>query len=264
MKDIQNSPDTRKLPLDKVGVKNIRYPVKILDKADRFQHTSAEVDLYVNLPHHFKGTHMSRFIEVFHEHSNNIRMNNFLHMLEKIQLTLEAEIAHSEIRFPFFMEKEAPVSRQRSIMGYNCKFIGETAGKRRRFMVGIEVPVLTLCPCSKEIAKYGAHNQRGLVRILTEVGEFFWIEDMISLIESCASAPLYTLLKREDEKFITERSYENPVFVEDIVREVTVKLEANYKFPWFSVEAENMESIHNHEAYACIERGTQGSLTQEE
>lgn len=255
MKDIQNSPDERNLALDKVGVKNIRYPIKILDKAELYQHTSAEVDLYVNLPHQFKGTHMSRFIEVFHNHSHDIRMNNFHHMLEKMREVLDAEIAHGEIRFPFFMEKSAPVTGQKSIMEYNCRFIGEVNNEYRDFYVGIEVPVLTLCPCSKEISEYGAHNQRSHVRVLLQLGDFFWIEDMISNIESCASAPLFTLLKREDEKFITEHSYDNPVFVEDLVREVTVMLEKKYDFPWFSVEAENMESIHNHEAYAFIERG---------
>lgn len=255
MKDIQNTPDTRNLPLDKVGVKNIKYPITILDKEESIQHTSAEVDLFVNLPHHFKGTHMSRFIEVFHAHSDDIRMNNFLNMLEKIKHVLDAEKSQGEIRFPFFMEKHAPVSGQPSKMEYNCKFIGEVNSTYREFFVGIEVPVLTLCPCSKEISAYGAHNQRSYIRILVELGEFFWIEDMISEIESCASAPLYTLLKREDEKYITEYSYDHPVFVEDLVREVTVRLEQNYNFPWFSVEAENMESIHNHEAYAYIERG---------
>jgi GTP cyclohydrolase I len=255
MKDIQSSPDERNLPLNKVGVKNIRYPIKILDKGKSYQHTSAEVDLYVNLPHHFKGTHMSRFIEVFHEHSHDIRMNNFHHMLSKIREVLNADIAHGEIRFPFFMEKAAPVSGQKSIMEYNCRFIGEVNSSYRDFYVGIEVPVLTLCPCSKEISEYGAHNQRSFVRVLVELGDFFWIEDMITQIEACASAPLFTLLKREDEKYITELSYDNPVFVEDLVRDVTVMLETHYDFPWFSVEAENMESIHNHEAYACIERG---------
>ena len=259
MKDMQNTADHRNLSLNKVGVKNIHYPVKILDKADRHQHTSAELDLYVNLPHHFKGTHMSRFIEVFHAHSHDIRMSNFHQMLEKIRQALQAEIAHGEIRFPFFMEKTAPVSGQASIMKYNCKFVGEKAADRREFYVGIEVPVLTLCPCSKEISAYGAHNQRGHVRILVELGEFFWIEDMIALIENCASAPLYTLLKREDEKYITELSYDNPVFVEDLVREVTLRIEEDGQFPWFSVEAENMESIHNHDAYACIERGIRGA-----
>ncbi len=255
MKDLQNSPDERNLPLNKVGVKNIRYPIKILDKAESYQHSSAEVDLYVDLPHHFKGTHMSRFIEVFHEHSDDIRMNNFHHMLEKIKSSLQADVAHGEMRFPFFMEKSAPVSGQKSIMEYNCRFIGEVNSEYRDFFVGIEVPVLTLCPCSKEISAYGAHNQRSFVRVLVQLGDFFWIEDMIALIEGCASAPLYTLLKREDEKYITELSYDNPVFVEDLVRAVTVMLEQSYNFPWFSVEAENMESIHNHEAYAYIERG---------
>ena len=255
MIDVQNQADERNIPLQKVGVKNISYPITVLDKNKKYQSTTASVDLYANLPHHFKGTHMSRFIEVFHAHSSNVRMENFIHMLHEIRKTLDAETAFAKIRFPYFREKSAPVSGMVSMLDYSCTFEGLASATAYEFSVGIEVPVLTLCPCSKEISDRGAHNQRSHVRVLLQMGDFFWIEDIIDLIESSASSGLYTLLKREDEKWVTEHSYDNPMFVEDLVREVTVKIEGLGKFPWFSVEAENMESIHNHEAYAYVERG---------
>lgn len=256
MQDVQNRPDGRQLPLNKVGVKNVSHPIQVLDRARKTQATIASVDLFADLPHHFKGTHMSRFIEVFARHSQNIAMPNFLEMLEEIRRALQAEEAFGTVRFPYFIEKAAPVSGQKSFLRYGCSFQGEVLRQgRRRFFVGIEVPVQTLCPCSKEISDRGAHNQRGFVRVLLQMGSFFWIEDIIELIEGCASAPLFTLLKRDDERYITEHAYDHPVFVEDLVREVTVKIESLGNFPWFSVEAENMESIHLHEAYACIERG---------
>ena len=256
MQDVQSRPDSRNLPLQKVGVKNVSYPIQVLDKLNKHQQTIGTIDLFADLPHHFKGTHMSRFIEVFSRHHKNISMPNFLEMLEEIRRVLEAEEAFGTVRFPYFIEKTAPVSRQKSLLRYECSFQGEVLRQNQhRFLVGIEVPVQTLCPCSKEISRFGAHNQRSYVRVLLQMGGFFWIEDIIALIESCASAPLFTLLKREDERWITEHAYENPVFVEDLVREVTMRIEALGNFPWFSVEAENMESIHLHEAYASIERG---------
>lgn len=256
MQDVQNRPDERNLPLKKVGVKNVSYPIQVLDKVNKIQHSIATIDLFADLPHHFKGTHMSRFIEVFNRHHKNISMPNFLAMLEEIRTVLEAEEAFGTVRFPYFIEKSAPVSGQKSLMRYECSYQGEVLSDKKRFWVGIEVPVQTLCPCSKEISSYGAHNQRSYVRVKVQMGNFFWIEDIIALIEDCASAPLYTLLKREDERWITEHAYDHPVFVEDLVRDVTMRIEALQNFPWFSVEAENMESIHLHEAYACIERGT--------
>jgi len=260
MQDVQSRHDARNIPIRKVGVKNVRYPLTVLDKKHKVQHTTGTVDLFASLPHHFKGTHMSRFIEVFHKYHENVSMKNFLHMLDEVKSTLDAENAFGEIRFPYYMLKSAPVSKQESIMQYLCSYAGEVgieAGREvRRFFVSIEVPVLTLCPCSREISDRGAHNQRSFVRLKLQMGEsFFWIEDIIELVESCASSGLFTLLKRDDERYITEYSYDHPVFVEDLVREVTVKLEMLGIVPWFSVEAENMESIHNHEAYACVERG---------
>jgi GTP cyclohydrolase I len=301
MRDVQNQADSRNVPISKVGVKNVHYPLTVLDKKHKVQPTTGTVDLYADLPHHFKGTHMSRFIEVFHKYHENVSMKNFLHMLDEVRQVLDAEHAYGEIRFPYYVEKLAPVSGQASIMQYQCAYSGEVgrlaghgavgrgaAATRnalgeersvpearehrsqvsdkgddvpgptevRRFFVSIEVPVMTLCPCSKEISDRGAHNQRSFVRLRLQMGtSFFWIEDIIELVESCASSGLYTLLKREDERYITEYSYDHPVFVEDLVRETTVRLEALGIVPWFTVEAENLESIHNHEAYAFVERG---------
>ena len=255
MVDVQSQSDERNIPLKKVGVKNLQYPVTVLDKVNKYQHTTATVDLFADLPHHFKGTHMSRFIDVFNEHYRDISIKNFLTMLRKIMYKMEAETAFAVVTFPYFIEKSAPVSGQKSMMEYTCQYIGEVSKEKEEFLVGIEVPVLTLCPCSKEISKRGAHNQRGTVKVRLKLGTFFWIEDIIELIEASASSGLYTLLKREDEKYITEHAYDHPVFVEDLVREVCVGIEHLKHFPWFSVEAENQESIHKHNAFAYAERG---------
>lgn len=252
MRDIQNEEDTREIPLQKVGVKGVKYPVSVLDKSRKVQGTTATVDLFVNLPHNFKGTHMSRFIEVFHKYHEDISMQHFLDMLEEIREKLHAEKAFGTITFPYFIEKNAPVSGASGIMEYNCSYEGEVSESERKFFVTIEVPVTTLCPCSKAISEYGAHNQRGKVRVKLLYSDFFWIEDVIQMIENCASSPLYSVLKRQDEKAVTEHAYENPRFVEDVVREVYIGLK-NMKFKLFSVEAENEESIHYHNAYAYTE-----------
>ena len=249
MRDIQNEHDNREVPLQKVGVKGVRYPVCVLDKSKKSQNTTATVDLFVNLPHKFKGTHMSRFIEVFHKHHSNITMQHFLEMLEEIRTKLDAEKAFGSITFPYYIQKAAPVSGAEGIMEYICSYEGEVGEKVRKFYITIEVPVTTLCPCSKAISEYGAHNQRGKVRVKLLYKDFFWIEDVIQMIEECASSPLYTVLKRQDEKEVTEHAYDNPRFVEDVVREVYLGLK-KMNFAWFSVEAENAESIHNHNAYA--------------
>lgn len=253
MIDIQNQEDTRAVPLQKVGVKGVKYPVVVLDKNAGEQHTTASVDLFVNLPHNYKGTHMSRFIEVFHKYHSDISMHHFLDMLEEIRTKLTAQKAFGRIEFPYFIEKKAPVTASTRIMQYKCSYEGEVSEDgERNFYVSIQVPVATLCPCSKAISEYGAHNQRGLVSVRLQYSEFFWIEDVISTIENCASTPLYTLLKRKDEKYVTEHAYENPRFVEDVVREVYLGLKKS-GFKHFSVEAENDESIHNHNAYAFAE-----------
>lgn len=255
MIDVQSQSDDRKIYLKKVGVKNLKHPITVLDKARGTQHTTATVNLYADLPHDFKGTHMSRFIEVFSNHRSDLSMPRFLEMLEEIRVVLDARTAYADLHFPYFVEKEAPVSRLKSMLCYDCSYSGSVGPEGRKFSVTVEVPISTLCPCSKAISERGAHNQRGIVKVSLLLGPFFWIEDIIKLVEESGSSDVYTLLKREDEKAITERAYDNPRFVEDVVREVAVRLEAMGKFPWYSVEAENFESIHNHSAYAFAESG---------
>ncbi|MFZ3111084.1 MAG: GTP cyclohydrolase FolE2 [Rectinemataceae bacterium] len=254
MVDVQSMKDERRIPIQKVGVKGVRYPITLRDKTAEYQHTTAVVNLYADLPHDFKGTHMSRFIEVFEESRSDLSMPSFIGMLQKIRLELEAETAYSEIHFPYFIQKKAPVSGQSSMMSYECSYEGKVSEIGHSFIVGVTVPVQTVCPCSKAISSRGAHNQRGLVTLKVALGPFFWIEDLVAIVEDSASSDLYTLLKREDEKYITERSYDRPRFVEDLVREVYLRVEALNKFPRFSVEAENFESIHNHSAYAFVEK----------
>jgi GTP cyclohydrolase I len=260
--DIQSERDDREVSLQKVGIKGLKYPVHVLDRDHKIQHTTACVNLYVNLPKHFKGTHMSRFIEVFHQHRENLSMPHFLEMLEEIRTSLEAARAFGEMSFTFFMEKAAPVSGQSAMMSYECSYEGMVSDgssshlPSRSFFVTVAVPIQTVCPCSKAISSYGAHNQRGVVRVKLELGPFFWFEDLINLVESCASSAVYTLLKREDEKYVTEVAYDNPKFVEDVVRDVHLAIPRLGAYPWYSVETENFESIHNHSAFAYAEGGT--------
>ena len=257
--DVQNTPDTRDIPLTKVGVKGLEYPIRVLDKVHKVQHTTGTADLYADLPRHFKGSHMSRFVEIFHRCREDLSMPRFLDMLEEIITGLEAESAWGAVEFPYFLEKTAPVSGIPGMMSYRCRYQGRVIKKGaeadRHFVVAITVPVTTVCPCSRAISERGAHNQRGMVTVELELGPFFWIEDIISLVEKAASSPVYSILKREDEKFITETSYDNPKFVEDLVRDVYSELKALGSFPRFTVEAENFESIHNHSAYAKAEYG---------
>jgi len=253
MADVQSMRDDRRIPIKKVGVKGLRYPISVLDRVNSIQHTTATVNLFADLPHDFKGTHMSRFIEVFNAHRRDLSMPRFLAMLDELRATLEAETSYSDVHFPYFIEKSAPVSGQKGMMSYECAYEGSVSDTNREFWVSVAVPVQTVCPCSKAISEYGAHNQRGLVRVRVKLGPFFWIEDLVSVVEKSASSDVYTLLKREDEKFVTERAFEKPMFVEDVVREVYVGLKTVGTFPRFSVEAENFESIHNHSAYAYVE-----------
>jgi GTP cyclohydrolase I len=258
MKDVQSQPDYRNIDIDKVGVKNIRYPITVLDRANGSQQTVASINLYVNLPHHYKGTHMSRFIELLSEYSNNINIRNIPDILEAMKQRLNAESAHIEVEFPYFIEKPAPVSGASGLMEYSVAFRGSLNGDGLDLVVEMGVPITTLCPCSKEISRAGAHNQRGIVRLAVRFRRFIWIEDLIQLVESSASSEVYSLLKREDEKYVTERAYDNPMFVEDVVREVARKLEADPNIVWYAVDSENFESIHNHSAYAYIERDKRG------
>jgi GTP cyclohydrolase I len=258
MIDVQNQADHRNVPLAKVGVKDLEYPIRVLDKTNKVQYTTARVDLFADLPQHFKGTHMSRFIEIFHGYRDDITMHHFLDMLRAIRSDLEAESAFGSIVFPYFLEKKAPVSGMTSMMSYQCRYQGLVSEQRRHFTVSVSVPVTTVCPCSKAISERGAHNQRGIISVELELGPFFWLEDIITLVENAASSPVYSLLKREDEKYVTEQAYDNPKFVEDVVRDVYVAIQGLNQFPRFSVEAENFESIHNHNAYALAHFDGQG------
>jgi len=253
--DKQNERDFRKLRINKVGVRGLHFPIQVRDKARAFQNTIATIGMFVDLPHQFKGTHMSRFVEVLNAHGSSIHVENINDILHAMQRKLDAATAHLEIEFPYFMLKESPVSRQASLMDYVARFDASARNGEKDFVLTVKANVTTLCPCSKAIAKYSAHNQRGEVTVQIRSREIVWIEDLIAVIEGSASSELYALLKRQDEKAVTERAYENPVFVEDLVRNVAVKLNADVRITWYKVEAENFESIHNHNAYACIEKG---------
>lgn len=253
MEDIQNHRDHRNIDIDQVGVKGISYPITVLDKDMGEQQTVARINMYVNLPRYYKGTHMSRFVEILNEHSRRISLQNFTLILKEMKERLNAQSAHMEIRFPYFIKKAAPVTGAEGLMEYLCTFRGSLAEKPD-LVIMINVPISTLCPCSKEISDFGAHNQRGEVRLQVRFRRFVWLEDLIRLVEDSASSEVYSVLKREDEKYVTEKAYQNPMFVEDIVREIALKLDGDANITWFSVESENFESIHNHSAYARVEK----------
>ena len=253
MIDVQNLPDDRRINIQKVGVKGMRYPITVLDKTNRTQHTTAVVNLFADLPHDYKGTHMSRFIEVFDSHRHDLGMKKLLALLDKIRSVLNAETAYADVHFPYFIEKSAPSSGSKGIMSYDCGYSGHVSQTKRKFEVFVTVPVQTVCPCSVAISEKGGHNQRGIVSIKAEVGRFVWIEDLVLAAENAASSGLFTVIKREDEKTITENAFNNPRFVEDVVRETYKTIKAMNAFPRFSIEAENFESIHNHNAYAFAE-----------
>ncbi len=252
--DVQGSADTRRLAINKVGIKDIRHPVKVRDRNGGEQHTIATFNMYVNLPHNFKGTHMSRFVEILHVPGREISVDSFQAMLMEMTERLEAEAGHIEMTFTYFVTKAAPVSGVQSLMSYEVTFTGEIRAARSTMNVKVVVPVTSLCPCSKKIAKYGAHNQRSHVTVNVRTKGFIWIEDLIDLVEKEASCELYGLLKRPDEKYVTERAYENPKFVEDMVRDIAAQLNQDARVAAYAVESENFESIHNHSAYAMIER----------
>lgn len=257
--DVQSSPDSRKLAIDQVGIKGIRHPVRIMERgstarAQRVQHTIATFNMYVGLPHQFKGTHMSRFVEILNAHEREITVETFQVMLREMVERLEAEEGHIEMAFPYFIEKKAPVSGVRSLMDYEVTFTGEIRDKRQRFTMKVVVPVTSLCPCSKKISERGAHNQRSHVTVAARTNDFVWIEEIVDIVEKQGSSELYGLLKRPDEKYVTERAYDNPKFVEDLVRDVAAVLNLDERIDAFVVESENFESIHNHSAYALLER----------
>jgi GTP cyclohydrolase I len=252
--DVQGSEDTRRIPINKVGIKDIYHPVRIKERSGGEQHTVASFNMYVNLPHNFKGTHMSRFVEILNNHEREISVKSFRDMMSELTERLDAEAGHIEMTFPYFVNKKAPVSEVESLMDYQASLIGERKDGRSTIWVKVVVPVTSLCPCSKKISDYGAHNQRSHVTVAAKVSSFLWIEELIELVESEASCELYGILKRPDEKYVTERAYDNPKFVEDMVRDIAVRLNADDRVRAYVVESENFESIHNHSAYALIER----------
>ncbi|HXF77818.1 MAG TPA: GTP cyclohydrolase FolE2 [Usitatibacter sp.] len=253
--DVQSSPDTRHLAIDRVGVKSIRHPALIRERSGGAQNTVAMFSMYVGLPHHFKGTHMSRFVEILNAHEREISPDTFRSMVREMVGKLEAESGHIEMSFPYFVSKKAPVSGVASLMDYEVTFVGEIVDGRESFTLKVLVPVTSLCPCSKGISERGAHNQRSHVTIAAKIRTFVWIEELIDIAEGEASCQLYGLLKRPDEKFVTENAYDNPKFVEDMVRDVAARLNADKRIESYVVESENFESIHNHSAYAMIAGG---------
>jgi GTP cyclohydrolase IB len=252
--DVQSDRDSRKLAIDKVGIKAIRHPVRIQERLGGVQHTIATFNMYVGLPQHFKGTHMSRFVEILEAHEREITLETFQVMLREMAEKLEAEEGHIEMSFPYFIEKKAPVSGVKSLMDYEVTFTGEVRKGRQRFTMKVVVPVTSLCPCSKKISERGAHNQRSHVTVTARTNDFVWIEEIVDIVEKQGSSELYGLLKRPDEKLVTERAYDNPKFVEDLVRDVASVLNLDERIDAYVVESENFESIHNHSAYALIER----------
>lgn len=251
MPDIQAQDDSRHITIDKVGVKGIRYPVLVDDRANGVQATIAEVNLYVDLHHSKRGTHMSRFIEIL----NRYHQNNIIGQLDKLLLELKsvlnADAAYIDLAFPYFIQKNAPVSGIAALMDYQC-FFNASYAEEFELWIGARIPVTALCPCSKEISAEGAHNQRSLVTLKVRYDEFIWLEELIEVAEEVASCPVYPLLKRQDEKYVTETAYARPRFVEDIAREATQRLQADPRVGEFSVEVESFESIHNHNAYALV------------
>jgi GTP cyclohydrolase IB len=252
--DVQGSADTRRIAIDKVGIKDIRHPVRVRDRGGVEQHTVATFNMYVYLPHNFKGTHMSRFVQILNTPGRELSVDSFKDLLAEMSRRLESAAGHIEMRFPFFVNKHAPVTGVESLLDYEVTFIGEIRNGVPTLEIKVQVPVTSLCPCSKKISAYGAHNQRSHVTVQVRTRGFIWIEELIELVEREASSELYGLLKRPDEKYVTEHAYDNPKFVEDMVRDVAARLNADERVAAYVVESENFESIHNHSAYAMIER----------
>ena len=252
--DVQSRRDERQVAIDKAGIRDLAHPVRVSDRSRREQHTVARVSMSVELPKHFKGTHMSRFIEILHR-EREVSVADLGALLQETAARLEADTAHIEIEFPFFVMKRAPVSGVESLMDYRVTLSGTRRDGVDRRSIRVVVPVTSLCPCSKKISERGAHNQRSHVTITAQLRGSMWIEDLIDIAESEASSELYAILKRPDEKFVTERAYDNPKFVEDLVRDVALRLDREPQIAAYRVEVENFESIHNHSAYALVERG---------
>jgi len=262
IEDVQARADSRRIPINKVGIKDVYHPVRVKDRSSGEQHTIANFNMYVALPHNFKGTHMSRFVELLHGNEREISVESFRDILAQMTEKLNAQTGHIEMDFPFFIMKKAPVSGVESLMNYQASLIGELHNGRTDLWLKVVVAATSLCPCSKDISKYGAHNQRSHITIKAKVDGHMWLEELIDIAESEASCEVFGILKRADEKHVTERAYENPKFVEDIVRDVAVRMNNEERVRAYVVEAENFESIHNHSAYALIERDKDEALAR--
>ncbi len=254
MQDIQNGPADVCMPIDRVGVKNLKIPLLVQDRLKGSQHTIADVDLCVDLPARFKGTHMSRFLEVISSWSQILNYESFKELLSGIRRKLEAQSAVLRFDFPYFYSRKAPVSGHEFVMDFSSFLCGELTGQDVKMTLGIEVPVMTVCPCSLAISAQGAHSQRSLVRIKCGFKGLLWLEELIDIASRAGSSPVYPLLKREDEKFVTEYAFSRPAFVEDVVRKAASMLDEHKLIKWYEVEVESFESIHNHSAYAKISR----------
>jgi GTP cyclohydrolase IB len=253
MRDIQSGPPEVAIAVDRVGIKNFRLPLIVRDRAKGRQHTVADVELSVDLPARFKGTHMSRFVEALTRFDGELDLVSFRTLLSDVRSRLEAQNAHLTLRFPYFLAKPSPVSGAEALMDYACQVSGEFVGEKFRQTLVVEVPVMTVCPCSLAIADQGAHSQRAVVAIHCRFSGFVWLEELIEIAEAAGSSPVYALLKREDEKHVTEQAFANPTFVEDVARRVASALSVHPRVTWFRVEVESFESIHNHSAFAGIE-----------
>jgi GTP cyclohydrolase I len=253
MPDVQGAADVRNVAIDKVGVKAVRYPITLRQASGGEQSTVAMINLYVSLPQHKKGTHMSRFLEILNHHHRAITPQQIIPILHEMKTKLDAQDAHIELTFPYFIEKSAPVTGAKGLMDYVCTFEGTSNGTDD-FIMSVRAPATSLCPCSKEISRYGAHNQRCEITAKVRTKGLLWIEDLVKIMEGAASAPVYAVLKRPDEKFVTEQAFDNPKFVEDIIRDLAVAMNKEERITWYAIESENFESIHNHNAYAKIER----------
>lgn len=253
LKDIQNQDDKRGIAIQKVGVNDVEVPLTIQRKDAENQVVSAKARMSVSLPEKNRGTHMSRFMEILSLYKiKNLLGIDIKGFLTDIQKKLHAKSAHVRFSFKYFIDKNAPISKLKFPMGYDCSFEGNLDEECYQFILGVRVPVTTLCPCSKEISEYSAHNQRAIVKVKISYDEteHIWLEDLIEIIENCGSCPVYPILKRNDEKFVTEAAYNNPKFVEDVLRDLVGILRKDKRINFFEVEIEAHESIHNHNAWA--------------
>jgi len=252
--DVQSQRDQRHLAINKVGVRDIKHPLKVTLRDGSTQSSSGVFSMFVNLAHDQKGTHMSRFVELLNQDEVLIDTRSFTQLLTSMNEKLEADSGYINVAFDLFMEKAAPVSGAQSLMDYQIKLQGSNVDGTIQISMSVLVPVTSLCPCSKKVADYGAHNQRSHITVTTPMSGEHAFEDIIEMVESQSSSELYGILKRTDEKYITEHAYDNPKFVEDLIRDIAQELGNTFKLTHFKVEAENFESIHNHSAYAVIEQ----------